>query len=196
MGFLFNTKGSIISDYFKLVKNHANMQAGWVYDVMVCKDGLRIKQKVGGKAELMLKYDRISGVFHGRGNSGRINFIISYKSSVGEDEFIQFEDTRKYKGRKVATKLKEMCNIRSVSETTSNKTRFVRPSINVRGSQPRTDRAAWTVRGGRVYHLYSECPSCKRSGKTPTRTTVSRARASGLRECGMCQEMLDRARRL
>ncbi len=181
MGFLFNTKGSIISDYFKLVKNHANMQAGWAYDVMVCKDGLRIKQKVGGKAELMLKYDQISGVFHGRGNSGRINFIIAYRSPAGEDEFIQFEDTRRYKGTKVATKLKDMCNIPPVS--------------NVQGRRPRTDRAAWTVHGGRVYHLYSECPSCKRSGKTPTRTTVSRARASGLRECGMCQEMLDRARR-
>lgn len=63
-------------------------------------------------------------------------------------------------------------------------------------AQTRTDRAAWTVRGGRVYHLYPTCPSCKRSGKTSTRTTVSKARAMGLRECGMCQEMLDRARRV
>ena len=59
-----------------------------------------------------------------------------------------------------------------------------------------TDRVVWIVRGGRVYHLYPDCPSCKRSKKTPMRTTVSRARAMGLRECGMCQEMLDRARRV
>ena len=38
-------------------------------------------------------------------------FIISYTSSTGEDKFIQFEDTRLYKGVKVAKKLKELCNI-------------------------------------------------------------------------------------
>ena len=38
-------------------------------------------------------------------------FIIGYTSSSGEDQFIQFEDTRMYKGRKVANKLKELCNI-------------------------------------------------------------------------------------
>ena len=42
-------------------------------------------------------------------------FIISYTSSNGEDKFIQFEDTRLYKGVKVANKLKELCNITSVS---------------------------------------------------------------------------------
>lgn len=42
-------------------------------------------------------------------------FIISYTSSTGEDKFIQFEDTRLYKGVKVANKLKELCNITSVS---------------------------------------------------------------------------------
>ena len=38
-------------------------------------------------------------------------FIISYKSSAGEDKFIQFEDTRLYKGAKVAGELKRLCNI-------------------------------------------------------------------------------------
>jgi hypothetical protein len=38
-------------------------------------------------------------------------FIISYTSSTGEDKFIQLEDTRLYKGAKVAKKLKELCNI-------------------------------------------------------------------------------------
>lgn len=38
-------------------------------------------------------------------------FIISYKSSNGEDAFLRFEDTRKYRGKKVANTLKELCNI-------------------------------------------------------------------------------------
>ena len=59
-----------------------------------------------------------------------------------------------------------------------------------------TERVVWAVRGGRVYHLYPECPSCKRSKKTAIRTTISRARAMGLRECGMCRDMIDRARRV
>lgn len=45
-------------------------------------------------------------------------FIISYKSSSGEDKYIQFEDTRLYKGKKLANKLMELCNI--TSNTTSN----------------------------------------------------------------------------
>lgn len=40
-------------------------------------------------------------------------FIISYKSQDGEDKFLQFEDTRLYKGKKVSDKLKELCNISS-----------------------------------------------------------------------------------
>ena len=38
-------------------------------------------------------------------------FIISYKSQDGEDKFLQFEDTRLYKGQKLSKKLKELCNI-------------------------------------------------------------------------------------
>lgn len=62
-------------------------------------------------------------------------------------------------------------------------------------SKPK-DRQAWIVPGGKVYHLYPGCPTCKRSKKTPIKTTEPKARARGLRECGMCQEMLDRARRV
>ena len=43
-------------------------------------------------------------------------FIISYTSSTGEDKYIQFEDTRLYKGAKVAAKLKELCNITSAPD--------------------------------------------------------------------------------
>lgn len=40
-------------------------------------------------------------------------FIISYTSSEGEDQYIQFEDTRMYKGRKLSKKLKELAHIES-----------------------------------------------------------------------------------
>jgi len=43
-------------------------------------------------------------------------FIISYISSQGEEKFLKFEDTRLYKGRKVAMKLKELCGISSESK--------------------------------------------------------------------------------
>ena len=38
-------------------------------------------------------------------------FIISYTSADGVEKMLQFEDTRLYKGRKVANKLKELCGI-------------------------------------------------------------------------------------
>lgn len=38
-------------------------------------------------------------------------FIISYKSTSGDDAFLTFEDTRMYKGAKVAKMLKELTNI-------------------------------------------------------------------------------------
>lgn len=46
-------------------------------------------------------------------------FIISYKSSSGEDKYIQFEDTRMYKGNKLAKKLMELCNI-TINTTVNN----------------------------------------------------------------------------
>lgn len=41
----------------------------------------------------------------------KLMFIISYTSSQGEECFLQFEDTRHYKGKKLSEKLKELCNI-------------------------------------------------------------------------------------
>ena len=41
----------------------------------------------------------------------KLMFIISYTSSKGEDCFLQFEDTRHWKGKKLSKKLKELCNI-------------------------------------------------------------------------------------
>ena len=45
-----------------------------------------------------------------------IYFIISYTVNTGEEKFIQFEDTRLYRGAKVAAKLKELCNIKTVDQ--------------------------------------------------------------------------------
>lgn len=41
----------------------------------------------------------------------RFVFVVSYTSSTGEDAFLSFEDTRMYKGAKVARKLKELTHI-------------------------------------------------------------------------------------
>lgn len=69
-------------------------------------------------------------------------------------------------------------------------------SESVKVKSQTKERPAWIVRGGKVYHLYPECPSCKRSRKPLIKTTCPKARAKGLRECGMCREMLDRAQRV
>lgn len=53
----------------------------------------------------------ISGTGTKKKKDRRMFFIISYKSNSGEDQFLQFEDTRMYKGSKIAKQLKELCNI-------------------------------------------------------------------------------------
>lgn len=150
MGFFTKTKGSIISDAFKLCEAHANLQAGLMYDVALYDDHLTIKLPFGGKQEATLNYSQVTDVFYGMeteiveksksvigravaggllfggvgavvgGISGtgtkekkerHFYFIISYTSSNGEDKFIQFEDTRLYRGTKVASELKKRCNI-------------------------------------------------------------------------------------
>ena len=149
MGFFSKTKGSIISDSFKLCEAHANLQPNLMYDVALYDDHLTIKLCFG-KQEATLNYNQITDVFYGMeteittksksvigravaggllfggigavvgGISGtgtkekkerKFYFIISYTSSAGEDKFIQFEDTRLYKGAKVAGELKKLCNI-------------------------------------------------------------------------------------
>ena len=150
MGFFTKTKGSIISDAFKLVEAHANLQENLMYDVALYGDHLTIKLPFGGKQQTTLKYSQITDVFYGQqteikkvnksaigravaggllfGGVGAVvgavsgigkkdkkkrhfYFIISYTSSAGEEKFIQFEDTRLYRGTKVAAKLRELCNI-------------------------------------------------------------------------------------
>ena len=45
-------------------------------------------------------------------------FIITYLSSDGEEKIIQFEDTRLYRGSKVAKKLKELCDVKVPEQVT------------------------------------------------------------------------------
>lgn len=154
MGFFKSEKGSIISDMFMLIEDHAGMKSGLMYEVIAYDDHIQIKQKIGGKAEASLKYDQITDVFYGThteiiekkqspigravvggllfGGAGAIvgavsagkkekkktefHFIISYTSSTGEEKYIQFEDTRLYKGRKVADTIKKQSNIKSKAD--------------------------------------------------------------------------------
>jgi len=149
MGLFKSTKGSVISDYFKLTDNLGVYKKGDMVDVALYDDHLTIMSPAL-KQEVSLNYNQITDVFYGLetevtqvnksvigravaggllfggvgavvgGISGtgkkekkekHFYFIISYTSNTGEDKFIQFEDTRLYKGAKVAGKLKELCNI-------------------------------------------------------------------------------------
>lgn len=90
----------------------------------------------GGKTELIQKPKSVIGralvsgmIFGGTGavigavsgtgmkteKKTHLYFIISYTSSDGEDKYIQFEDTRMYKGLKLSKKLKELAHIESKS---------------------------------------------------------------------------------
>ena len=54
-----------------------------------------------------------SGTGTKTGKKTHLYFIISYTSSDGEDKYIQFEDTRMYKGLKLSKKLKELAHTES-----------------------------------------------------------------------------------
>lgn len=148
MGFIRSTKGSIISDYFKLVGDVAFLKDGELVDVALYEDylGVTIKRS---EDEVKLSYDKITDVFFGKtkelvtvdkspigravvggllfGGVGAIvgassgqgktksidlntYLIISYTSDE-EEKYLQFIDTRKYKGKLLAKKLRELCNI-------------------------------------------------------------------------------------
>lgn len=150
MGFFKNNKGSIISDYFMLLKDVGGLKTGWSIDVSLYDDHLELKN-FAVKQPITLKYTQITDVFHGYtteiqekgkstigravaggllfGGAGavvgamtangkkekkvtKLMFIISYTSSQGEESFLEFEDTRHYKGKKLSQKLKELCNIK------------------------------------------------------------------------------------
>lgn len=53
----------------------------------------------------------VSGTGKKEKKVSKFYFIISYTSAAGEEKLLQFEDTRLYKGRKLANKLKEQVGI-------------------------------------------------------------------------------------
>lgn len=57
----------------------------------------------------------VSGTGKKLKQDSKLYFIISYANSNGEDKILQFEDTRKYKGKKIANQLKSLAGINSVS---------------------------------------------------------------------------------
>lgn len=151
MGFLKNTKGSVISDFFKPLHDLGPIKADMdVVDVALFDDHLELKANLKKHEPITLQYSQITDVFYGQetevvkkdrsvigravaggllfggvgavvgGMSGvgkkekevtRLLLIISYTSKDGEDAFLQFEDTRRYKGPKLAAKLRELCGI-------------------------------------------------------------------------------------
>ena len=150
MGFFRSKKGSIISDYFKMLEPIGNFDAGNMYDVALYEDHLEITSPTI-KGSISLAYSKITDVFHGvqseltekktspigraivggalfggigaivgavSGSSGsksvktyKTLFIISYTDSSNNEAYLQFEDTRKYHGTKLAATLKNLCGI-------------------------------------------------------------------------------------
>lgn len=156
MGFFKSTKGSIISDYFKILKDVGGLGKDNAVDVALYEDHLTLKNFMV-KQPITLNYSQITDVFYGFtteieqknkstigramaggllfGGAGavvgamtangkkekkvtKLMFIISYTSSSGEDCFLEFEDTRHYKGKKLSKKLKELCNIEKKEKET------------------------------------------------------------------------------
>lgn len=128
----------------------------------------------------------VAGAASAKGMIEKWDIVLEDRENTCRFEIFQGD---KFKATKYRDKAYKILGLRIAP---SNPMLTPRPKVN----QPRKERVAWMIPGGRVYHLYPDCPSCKRSGKKPTQTTVSKARDQGLRECGMCQEMIDRARRV
>lgn len=153
MGFFKSKKGSIISDYFKLIENVASFSKENMYEVALYDDHLEVISL--SKQKLLLNYSQITDVFYGAeteltnksksvigraaigglllGGTGAIigaisgsgtkevkerhfYFIISYQSSEGNNCYLQFEDTRLYKGSNLSKKLKELTGIHPESK--------------------------------------------------------------------------------
>ena len=145
MGLFKNTKGSIISEYFKILEDIGGLGKNNAVNVVLYDDYLTLSNAMV-KQPITLNYSQITDVFHGYniheqdkstigravaggvlfGGAGavvgamtangkkkvtKLMFIISYTSSQGEDCFLTFEDTRRYKGKKLSQKLRELCNI-------------------------------------------------------------------------------------
>ena len=78
MGFLRNTKGSIISDAFKLTERHEHLSKGLMYDVALYEDHLEIKLPLS-KEKTTLMYSQITDVEYG----SRTDIVEKSKSVIG-----------------------------------------------------------------------------------------------------------------
>lgn len=105
MGFIFNTKGSIISEHFKM--------DGAMYNVALYEDHLSIKAP-WGKEEMILGYSRIRDAVYTfvknkkKKKKYRFYLVVFYKTVYGEEEKLVLEDTRCFKGRMLARRLEEL----------------------------------------------------------------------------------------
>ena len=59
----------------------------------------------------------VSGTGTKEAKDPTLYFIISYTDSEGNEQYLEFKDTRQYRGRKVAKTLKELTNTSSFSPT-------------------------------------------------------------------------------
>jgi len=65
MGFLGNTKGSLISEMFKLKEDMANLNAGEMHNVVLFEDRIELKP-ILSKRSATLKYEQITDIFYGK----------------------------------------------------------------------------------------------------------------------------------
>ena len=152
MGLFGKKKGSVISDYFKMLEPVGSIKEGNMVEVALYPDHLEISYV--GIAPISLSFSKITDVYYGietemvnkpksvigRAVTGgllfggvgaivgavsgtgekqkkvyRTLFVVSYTSN-GEEKFLQFEDTRKYRGKQVAETLKSACHIQEQTE--------------------------------------------------------------------------------
>ncbi|MBR3819649.1 MAG: hypothetical protein IKJ41_10980 [Clostridia bacterium] len=104
-----------------LAKNKINLEYSKIKDVVysaeveeISKSKSSIGRAVAGGV-LFGGVGAVVGAISGTGTKTKkerhFYFIIAYTSAQGEEKFLQFEDTRLYKGTKIAKKLKELCRL-------------------------------------------------------------------------------------
>lgn len=114
----------------KFIKQTIKLNYNQINDVEYVSDVEKVKQSkkpigravaggllLGGIGAVV---GAVSGVGSKEKKKYRFYFIISYTSSDGKDKFLQFEDTRSYKGFKLSKKLKELCVLKEENSTEIN----------------------------------------------------------------------------
>ena len=130
MGFLRSKKGSIISDYFSIETDLGQFKKGNAVDVALFPDHLELQNAVGNKETATLAggllfgstgafVGALSGLGEKEKKVRKIVFIISYVTADGQEAFLPLEDTRLYKGPKVAATLRELCGIERTQTQTA-----------------------------------------------------------------------------